>query len=140
VGLSQDGTTSVVGAPGPCLGIIQTTSGCGPGTVSLYSLNTATDLWKQTAVFSPGDLGLPGCTDNSCPGATVIGSSVAISGDGMTAAASVAIDPDSTLASFGPNWNLVVVTFARTALWGTHGIHSVRSQLIRRTLRDGGAR
>ena len=112
VGLSQDGTTSVVGAPGPCLGIIQTTSGCGPGTVSLYSLNTATDLWKQTAVFSPGDLGLPGCTDNSCPGATVIGSSVAISGDGMTAAASVAIDPDSTLASFGPNWNLVVVTFA----------------------------
>ncbi len=112
VGLSSDGKTSIVGAPGDCLGIVDPSQGCGAGTVSFYTLDPNTDLWTQTQEFTPQSMGLTDCPGGVCSDAVDVGDSVAISGNGTTAAAAVSIDPDSTPANFGNNWELEVVTFA----------------------------
>jgi hypothetical protein len=111
VGLSHDGSTSVVGAPGDCQGYIGTD--CQPSSVSFYSLDPDSDVWKTVAQFEPKDLGIPGCSGTSCPDAVVLGQSVALSGDGTTAAASVAVDTVDAGLNYGNTWSLDVVTFAR---------------------------
>ena len=109
-GLSSDGYTAVVGAPGACDGYISASAGCEPGTVSFWSLDPGSGIWTQTASFQPGDLGLTGCSDVSCPGAVVLGDKVTMSGDGTVAAASLAVDPTFTFADPG-TWSIEVATF-----------------------------
>ncbi len=119
VGLSQDGTASVVGAPGSCNGYIRAASQCAPGAVYFYSLDEDTDLWHTVTVFRADTLslaamhGLPDCTGgDSC--AIYFGSKVAMSGNGTTAAASLSIEADPTNQEDGieGTWYLEVVTFA----------------------------
>jgi len=108
-GLSSDGTTAVVGSPGVCDGYIS--AGCPAGSVSFWSLDPGSGIWKQTASFQPGDLGLTGCSDTLCPGAAVLGAKVAMSGDGAVAAATLALDPSFTFTDPG-TWSIAVATFA----------------------------
>jgi len=120
-GISSDGDTAVVGSPGTCDGYISTAAGCPPGTVSFWSLDPESGIWTQTASFEPGDLGVPECTDESCPGAAVLGDKVAMSGNGTVAAATLAFDPNFTFADPG-TWSIEVVTFTlEDGTWVTTG-------------------
>ena len=109
VGLSSDGHTAVVGSPGTCDGF---NTGCDPSAVGFYTYDDVSAKWQETASFTSEQLGLPGCSPTSCPGAVSIGTNVAMSGNGLVAASELAIDPAfSSSNSTGP-WTIEVVTFA----------------------------
>ena len=113
VAISADGTSAVVGSPSSCQGGLDATS-CDASSVAFWSYDPATDSWTKKSVFDADTAKLPICGSPGCTGALSVGTTVAMSGDGQTAAAAVAYDPtwsDTTGDTQGP-WETGVVTFA----------------------------
>ncbi|HUI47728.1 MAG TPA: hypothetical protein VL119_03455, partial [Acidimicrobiia bacterium] len=112
VGISRDGSDAIVGSPGTCDGY-GATDACDLSSIGFWSYDATTAAWKQLASFDQEQLGITGCGPGDCSEAVSVGTSVAMSGDGLTAAATVAIDPTYTPGDSDGPWSIAVVTFAK---------------------------